>query len=132
MSSQSVDKSPQLDTSPAVFPALGRFPSLDGWRALSILLVLGAHCKATAGFPPRLGPVCYWIFDGDLGVRFFFVISGFLITWLIMAENERNGRVNLWHFYARRALRILPVYFAFLCTLLALQLFTPYEQSATY
>src|SRR6266853_579283 len=102
--------------------ALSRLPSLDGWRALSILLVLGAHSEHTAGFPPQLDSLFKWIFDGDVGVRFFFIISGFLITWLMLHEEKHSGRVNLWHFYARRALRIIPVYCAFLCALAGLQL----------
>ena len=73
---------------------LSRLPSLDGWRALSILLVLGAHSKFTAGFPPHLESLFNLIFDGDLGVRFFFVISGFLITWLMLLEEKHSGRVN--------------------------------------
>jgi peptidoglycan/LPS O-acetylase OafA/YrhL len=74
--------------------------------------------------------VLRWLFDGDLGVRMFFVISGFLITWLMLAEHERNGVVSLRRFYARRALRILPVYAVFLCVLAALQASTPFRQSA--
>jgi len=108
-----------------------RLPSLDGWRAVSILLVLGAHCKEAYGFPSALAPLFIWLFDGDLGVRFFFIISGFLITWLLLLEKERSGKVNLGHFYARRALRILPVYFAFLGILALLQHFTPFHQPAS-
>jgi len=59
----------------------------------------------------------------------FFAISGLLITWLMLLENGRNGRVNLRNFYARRALRILPVYITFLCVLAALQIATPFGQS---
>jgi peptidoglycan/LPS O-acetylase OafA/YrhL len=106
-----------------------RLPSLDGWRALSIALVLGAHSIITPGFPPALRTTFTWLFDGDLGVRFFFIISGFLITWLITLENDHIGRVNLKQFYIRRALRILPVYFAFMLVLAGLQHFTPYTQS---
>src|ERR1700736_5409290 len=91
-----------------------RLPSLDGWRALSILLVIGAHSQITAGFPPVLEPIFKWMFDGNLGVHCFFIISGFLITWLMIRESGKRGYVNLRHFYARRAFRILPVYAAFL------------------
>jgi len=103
---------------------------LDGWRAISIILVLGAHSNHTAGFPSKWHSVFKWLFDGRLGVRFFFIISGFIITWLMLVEHARNGRVNLHHFYARRALRILPVYGAFLGVLFGLQLFPGYRQSA--
>ena len=69
------------------------------------------------------------MFDGDLGVRFFFVISGFLITWLMLLEHDRHGKVSLKAFYIRRALRILPVYFGFILCLAALQYFTKFSQS---
>jgi len=103
---------------------------LDGWRAISILFVLGAHCTITEGFPARFTNAFNWIFDGSLGVRFFFVISGFLITWLLLVEEQRSGRVDLRHFYIRRALRILPVYTAFLAVLLGLQIFTAFHLDA--
>jgi peptidoglycan/LPS O-acetylase OafA/YrhL len=96
---------------------------------VSILLVLGGHSVSTAGFPENWTTIFVWIFNGDLGVRTFFIISGFLITWLMLREAEKNGCVNLGHFYARRALRILPVYFAFLGVIGLLQWFTPFRQS---
>ncbi len=97
---------------------------------MSIIMVLGAHCKFAAGFPTVLTAPFTWLFDGDLGVRMFFVISGFLITWLMLVEHDRCGRVSLTAFYARRAFRILPVYCAFLLTLALLQWRTPFFQSA--
>lgn len=106
-----------------------RIPSLDGWRAFSILMVIGAHTKSTYDFPEKLKSLFQWLFDGDLGVRTFFVISGFLITRLLLEENTRNGAINLKNFYIRRILRIWPVYFAYLLTLFVLQIFTPYSQS---
>jgi peptidoglycan/LPS O-acetylase OafA/YrhL len=60
---------------------------------------------------------------GDLGVRIFFVISGFLITRLLIAEFEREGRVDLKKFYFRRTLRIFPPYY-FLLLILAVIAFT--------
>jgi peptidoglycan/LPS O-acetylase OafA/YrhL len=99
-----------------------RLLSLDGWRAVAIFIVLGNHSTFAAGFPIGLKPFFYWFFDGGLGVRFFFVISGFLITWLMILEKDKNGSVDLRKFYIRRGLRILPVYFAFLGVLAGLQL----------
>ncbi len=107
-----------------------RLPSLDGWRALSILLVLGGHCTYTAGFPPGLRDGFVAVFDGALGVRFFFCISGFLITYLMLQEADRTGRMSLRDFYVRRTLRILPVYFLFLAVLFGLQQFTPLKLSS--
>lgn len=106
-----------------------RLPSLDGWRAVSIALVLGMHSTRAADFPGQFTAAFYWMFDGDLGVRCFFLISGLLITWLMLLEKRRSGRVDLERFYVRRCLRILPVYFAYLAVLAALQAFTPYAQS---
>ncbi len=105
-----------------------RLPSLDGWRALSILLVLGAHSIISPGFPPILEPSFKWVCDGNLGVRIFFVISGLLITWLMLYENHLYGRISLPHFFIRRALRILPVYFAFLGVLAGMQAMSLYQQ----
>jgi peptidoglycan/LPS O-acetylase OafA/YrhL len=60
--------------------------------------------------------------DGNLGVRFFFSLSGFLITWLMLDEESR-GQVRLKNFYIRRSIRIWPVYFTYVAVMLALQLF---------
>jgi peptidoglycan/LPS O-acetylase OafA/YrhL len=106
-----------------------RLPSLDGWRAVSIALVIGHHVEAAKGFPAHWKPAFHWAFDGVLGVQVFFVISGLLITWLLLNEHGRANRVNLKHFYARRALRILPVYVAFLIVLALLDAFTSFDQS---
>lgn len=106
-----------------------RLPSLDGWRAVSIALVVGSHCPETPGFPPALRPVFEWGLDGSLGVRFFFMISGFIISWLMLQEDRERGRVDLSRFYLRRAIRILPVYFVFLTTLALLACFTPFSQA---
>jgi peptidoglycan/LPS O-acetylase OafA/YrhL len=86
----------------------GKIPSLDGWRALSVLFVLVAHSRID-GESTSL----YYYF-GVTGVRFFFVISGFLITWLLLREEGSKGRISLGSFYLRRAFRILPVYYVFL------------------
>src|SRR5215510_1136627 len=67
-----------------------RIPSLDGLRAISITLVLLSHLLGTAGFFLPLGIIQY-IALGDLGVRVFFVISGFLITNLLLSEAAANS-----------------------------------------
>jgi peptidoglycan/LPS O-acetylase OafA/YrhL len=82
--------------------AAARLPGLDGLRALSILLVLASHAGAA-------GSALGW-----LGVNIFFVISGFLITMLLLREQDRTGRLDLRRFYQRRALRILPVFYLYI------------------
>lgn len=86
-----------------------RIPSLDGARALSILLVIASHL--TASMPPL--PIIWRVDYGNLGVRVFFVISGFLITSLLLQEFQKTGRINLADFYLRRAFRILPAYYIY-------------------
>ncbi len=73
-----------------------RAPGLDGVRALAVFAVIGFH----AGVPELSG--------GFLGVDVFFVLSGFLITDLLVAQYDRLGRLDLKHFWARRARRLLP------------------------
>ena len=102
--------------------ALKQLPSFNGWRAIAILLVLGQHTALTNGFPAHYHDLVYNGFDGNLGVRFFFTISGFLITWLMLKEEGEYGSINLKHFYLRRALRILPVYLACLLVMAILQI----------
>jgi len=75
------------------------FAPLDGLRALALLLVIAAHVRTT--LPIR---TC---FSGGLGVGIFFVLSGFLITILLLREETAAGEVSLGSFYIRRAFRIL-------------------------
>ena len=71
-------------------------PALDGLRAVAVLLVMLSHV-AVPGFA-----------GGGMGVDIFFVLSGFLITALLLEEMDANGRINVLHFYVRRALRLYP------------------------
>jgi peptidoglycan/LPS O-acetylase OafA/YrhL len=80
---------------PGLTPSV-RLAALDGIRALSILAVIGVHLSVP--FAP----------GGGMGVIVFFVLSGFLITTLLLDERERLGQVSLRLFYARRALRLGP------------------------
>lgn len=84
---------------------LGHRPELDGLRGLAVLAVVAFH----AGAPVGRG--------GWLGVDVFFVLSGFLITTLLLEERAATGRVALGAFYARRALRLLPAVLALLAVL---------------
>jgi peptidoglycan/LPS O-acetylase OafA/YrhL len=94
----------------------GHIPSLNGWRAVAISLVMLDHARFTMGFPQDRIPNWSRIFfeQGNLGVRIFFVLSGFLITHLLLREAERLGSFSRRGFYIRRCLRILPVYFVYL------------------
>lgn len=94
-------------------PLPTRIPSLDGLRAISIALVVFGHMAGTQGFPISYEGADY-LRLGSLGVRMFFVISGFLITGLLLRELATSGRIDLARFYVRRSLRIFPAYYAFL------------------
>lgn len=105
---------------PEFLTNVSRLPSLDGWRALSILLVLFSHSSLTFGFPPQLEAFVRWMPSGGFGVQVFFVISGFLITFLLLREHQRSGTISLRGFYQRRILRIVPAYALFLTTIFVL------------
>ena len=77
-------------------------PALDGLRGVAILLVILSHAHVP-------------LFDGAfLGVDLFFVLSGFLITWLLLLEHQANGRLQFGRFYWRRFLRLMPALVLFL------------------
>jgi peptidoglycan/LPS O-acetylase OafA/YrhL len=98
----------------------GRIPSLDGLRGISIVLVLIGHLAGTRGFPVSAATGNRFAV-AEVGVHVFFVISGFLITGLLLDELGREGRIRLGRFYFRRTLRIFPPYYAFIAVLLVAQ-----------
>ena len=81
---------------PSGRPSIGYVPALDGIRGLAVMAVLAFH----GGMP--------WARGGFLGVDAFFVLSGYLITSLLLAEWEQTGRIALRTFWVRRARRLLP------------------------
>lgn len=87
-----------------------QIPSLDGLRAISFLLVFAAHAGLERFVP------------GGFGVTIFFFLSGFLITTLLRAEFEKNGAINIRHFWLRRTLRILPPFYLVLVAAVLLSL----------
>jgi peptidoglycan/LPS O-acetylase OafA/YrhL len=99
-----------------------RLPSLNGLRAISIAIVISFHLiRFNLDVDPT--PFLHFpIFDGQFGVNVFFVISGFLITSLLMKEEEEKGTISLKGFYTRRTLRIFPAYFFLLFVYWSLQL----------
>src|SRR4051812_8570064 len=78
----------------------GRIPSLDGLRAVAVLLVIFNHLGVPHAPEGR-------------GVLIFFVLSGFLITWTLLRESESCGNVSIRDFYIRRGLRIFPAFYIF-------------------
>lgn len=112
--------SPGAKPAPVVSPA-HRIPSLDGLRAISILLVLVGHSELTYSHHSRWANFLLLIFgNAGLGVLIFFVISGFLITTLLLNEYEKKGSINLFDFYVRRAFRIFPAFYCYLAVILCL------------
>jgi peptidoglycan/LPS O-acetylase OafA/YrhL len=81
---------------------MGYIPSLDGLRALAVLAVILYHAHFS------------WIRGGFIGVEVFFVVSGFLITSLLLEESEDTGGISLRQFWLRRARRLLPALFSML------------------
>ncbi len=98
----------------ARFRGVRSFGSLDGLRCLSITAVVWQH---SATLPTWMQDITLFR-RGFLGVDLFFVISGFLIVTLLLREREKRGRIALPNFYARRFLRIFPLYYGVLAAFL--------------
>ena len=92
------------------------YPSLGGLRAIAILLVLLYHFGANRFLKPFNMRI-----NGDFGVDIFFIISGFLITTLLLKEKLKYGKISLRRFYTRRALRVIPAAYVFLLVLIILK-----------
>lgn len=89
-------------------PSVGnRIDGIDGVRAYAVVAVIAAHCHV------------FWFHGGGVGVDMFFAISGFLITYLLIGEHRKFGRIALGKFWLRRILRLLP---ALLLVVLAVDL----------
>lgn len=105
-----------------------RYIGLDGLRAVSVLMVFNEHCVmhgATTderGLPHGLKELVRLLQKGQLGVSTFFVVSGFLITSLLLIEEKRKGSISLANFYTRRAFRLLPAFFVVVLCYVGLQL----------
>jgi peptidoglycan/LPS O-acetylase OafA/YrhL len=95
-----------------------RIPSLDGLRAVAIGLVALSHLAGERSFPIPFAPVDK-IDAGPLGVRVFFVLSGYLITGLLLRELKDTGTLRLGRFYLRRTFRIFPAYYVFIAVIVA-------------
>jgi len=104
-------------THPALRNQISRvpyLPGLDGLRAIAVVAVMVWHANHS------------WLQGGFLGVEVFFVISGYLITLLLISEKERTGRVRIGQFWLRRARRLLPALFTMMSALaIYMALFRP-------
>jgi peptidoglycan/LPS O-acetylase OafA/YrhL len=115
---------------------LGRNGLIDGWRGLSVLLVIAGHLVAYRLSLPIQRPLheLGFSFDlayglairvisplGDVGVQFFFMISGYLITTLLTTEEQASNEISIRAFYLRRVFRILPAFIILLLTVFALR-----------
>jgi len=92
------------------------FKNLDGLRFIAAFLVILDHAqffKSINHEPLSSYFSLYLAHTGEMGVNLFFVLSGFLISFLLMSEHKITGTVNLGKFYIRRILRIWPLYFAY-------------------
>jgi peptidoglycan/LPS O-acetylase OafA/YrhL len=113
-------QNPMADLLTAPIQRPRHIPSLDGLRALAVMLVIVLHTLLRntlykfIPFPLRL------IGNGSLGVFLFFVISGYLITTLLLREQDKTGAISLRSFYVRRAFRILPPLYAYVIFLAVL------------
>ncbi|MEM7272672.1 MAG: acyltransferase [Actinomycetota bacterium] len=130
MTMESVGGATSAVGSPAAVDVAGRerafagtsyFGSLDGVRAVAVIGVLWHHTVAPNDSIPLSG-------RGFLGVDMFFVLSGFLITTILLREQQAHDDISLKRFYARRSLRIFPLYYAVVLGSLALALFSDSPQ----
>ena len=94
-----------------------RLPSLDGFRGISLFVVLMCHATISNYASPQLQSISP-LFNGMTVIRVFYVISGFLITGLLIKERAQNGRISLGAFYFRRFFRLFPVQFTYVMLLI--------------
>ena len=99
---------------------LGYRPALDGVRAVSVVAVVLYHANLS------------WIPGGFLGVEVFFVVSGFLITALLLGEHDQTGSIDLRQFWLRRARRLLPALFSMLLVVLVVSSFVHTDSAADF
>ena len=101
------------------------YPQLDGLRGVAIAMVVFGH---VAHF--TFGLEGAWSTCAGAGVLIFFVLSGFLITDILLGEIESSGSLNFRNFYARRCLRLLPALFLFLLAMLTLKVLGQFSQDS--
>ena len=123
-----------LPESTLPFEFRGHIPALDGLRGVAVLMVLVVHFYLTEGEMlqayPFLGPLLSKMaFAGTWGVELFFVLSGFLITGILVDAKRNSNYFSV--FYMRRVLRIFPLYYTVLTVIfVVLPIFAPFDQAA--
>ncbi len=100
-----------------------RLKSIDGLRAIAITMVVLGHAAHTIPAYVSQNYLYGLVSNASLGVRVFFVISGYLITKLLLAEERKTTTINIKHFYLRRLLRIFPVFYLYIFVIVILKLF---------
>jgi peptidoglycan/LPS O-acetylase OafA/YrhL len=105
-----------------------RIQPLDGLRGLAIVFVLVGHTVLNYG---PMSETLRWqlipFANAEAGVRLFFVLSGYLITLLLLDEQSRTGQISLRQFYWRRALRIMPAFYVYLLAVVLLDRWRPHS-----
>ncbi len=104
----------------------GRISGLDGLRAYSVITVVVLHLHIFISWYEQSSPLYSLIWHG---VEIFFVISGFLITHLLMREHKKYGEIHLRKFLARRALRIFPLFYLFITAIVVASI--PFNTNST-
>lgn len=106
-----------------------QLPSLNGIRAISVVLVVFSHLVYGGNLSVYqfdqgwINLIFRTFYDGQLGVNIFFVVSGFIITKVLLHEYESSGKISIKNFYIRRTLRIFPAYYFLLTVYFVLQIF---------
>lgn len=103
------------------------YPSINGLRAIGVILAILSHLDIKYSIFKNISENVFvelftnFLHDGNLGVNIFFVVSGFLISSILLQEEKINGKVSIQNFYIRRTLRIFPAYYFLLFVYFVLQ-----------
>lgn len=106
-----------------------RIGAFDGLRAVAVMLVVSGHCFDSYHSVATSVPAWFKEIFGNasFGVRLFFVLSGYLITALLMREKAQTGSISLGKFYLRRTLRIFPAFYTYISVIALITWLTPLE-----
>ncbi|MBO0933196.1 acyltransferase family protein [Fibrella aquatilis] len=111
---------------------MNRIKSIDGLRAISITMVLLGHAAHTLPKSIAESPIYAFFSNSALGVKVFFVISGYLITRLLLLEEKKTGSIHIGQFYIRRVFRIFPVFYLYILVVLLLKWFVVPDMFGSY